>query len=224
MTDINKYHTAPTSGIMTDEILIELVRAFERVSPHHLCVFDYKKRDFLYVADNGGIISEENIKIAADSYCRGLDFIRRQPTKRRKDYTVACCQHSHPRKGSLLLNHRLTPLIFSGKNDFRFALCVVSLAPLSESEKLTVIDHKTNRCFHYSSTQKRWIVEKVITLSAIEKEMLSLAAQGHTISEIANITCRSVDSVKSYKRGVFKKIGAHKITEAITYAQNHDLL
>ena len=51
-----------------------------------------------------------------------------------------------------------------------------------------------------------------------ELEVLRLSAAGLTMTEIANKMCRSLDSIKTYKRHAFDKLGVANITEAISRA------
>ncbi len=44
------------------------------------------------------------------------------------------------------------------------------------------------------------------------------------MNDIADIICLSVDSVKAYKRSIFQKMEVKNIAEAVTYAQNHQLI
>ncbi len=44
------------------------------------------------------------------------------------------------------------------------------------------------------------------------------------MNDIADNICMSVDTVKSYKRSIFQKMEVKNIAEAVTYAQNHQLI
>ena len=58
----------------------------------------------------------------------------------------------------------------------------------------------------------------------MEHDILMLSSQGYTIKEIASMLCKSEDSIKSYKRVLFAKLGVKSITEAVFAAINYDLL
>ena len=57
-----------------------------------------------------------------------------------------------------------------------------------------------------------------VSLKEEELEVLRLSAAGLTMTEIANKMCRSLDSIKTYKRHAFDKLGVANITEAISRA------
>ena len=54
--------------------------------------------------------------------------------------------------------------------------------------------------------------------------MLILSAQGYTVQQIADKLCRAIDTVKTYKRAMFERLGVHSITEALTVATNLGLI
>lgn len=57
-----------------------------------------------------------------------------------------------------------------------------------------------------------------------EKHVLLLCSQGLTMNEIAEKICRSIDTIKSYRRNLFEKIGTKNIAETITFATIYKLL
>ena len=44
------------------------------------------------------------------------------------------------------------------------------------------------------------------------------------MKEIAHILKKSTDTVKACRKNIFRKMNVKNITEAITYAQNHQLI
>ncbi|MCM1521903.1 MAG: helix-turn-helix transcriptional regulator [Muribaculaceae bacterium] len=58
----------------------------------------------------------------------------------------------------------------------------------------------------------------------IEREILSLSTQGLTVREIAAFVNKSEDTVKTYKRAVFEKLGVDNISQAVSMAQNFNLI
>lgn len=66
--------------------------------------------------------------------------------------------------------------------------------------------------------------QSVVTLRPQEKQVLILSAQGFTVAQIADKMCRSIDTVKTYKRLMFERLGTRSITEALTLATNCGLI
>lgn len=61
------------------------------------------------------------------------------------------------------------------------------------------------------------------SLSPRERELLTLVAQGHSNEEVAEQMSVSVNSVKSYIRSAYRKIGVTRRTQAVLWALDHDL-
>ena len=61
-------------------------------------------------------------------------------------------------------------------------------------------------------------------LSARESEVLALIAQGLTNAEIAERAYISVNSVKTFIRSAYRKIGAERRTQAVLWATRHGFL
>jgi len=78
--------------------------------------------------------------------------------------------------------------------------------------------------WEYDLGSHRWQERKNITLRPQEKQVLILSAQGYTVSQIADKMCRALDTVKTYKRAMFERLGVRSITEALTVATNQGLL
>jgi len=65
---------------------------------------------------------------------------------------------------------------------------------------------------------KQTVVASLEGYQEEELEVLSLSAAGLTMTEVADRMCRSLDSIKTYKRHAFDKLGVANITEAISRA------
>lgn len=204
--------------------IMKVAGALGNVSSQRIYIVDTVKMEIEYGADNLRVFSPRKIANLLNLYDRGIEFINMQPQADKNHLSLSCHLHSDTTRQPILFNHKLTPLTFSENGNVRLALCSMSFAATPETGKLSVTNHKTKITLEYSDTRHAWEEKKMIELSAAEKAVLVLSAQGHTINEIAGIICKSVDSVKSCKRGIFKKTGLHKITEVIIYAQNHNLI
>lgn len=65
--------------------------------------------------------------------------------------------------------------------------------------------------------------EMAPTLSPREQELLLLVAQGLSNEDIADVMSVSVNSVKSYIRSAYRKIGVVRRTQAVLWTLSHDL-
>ena len=86
--------------------------------------------------------------------------------------------------------------------------------------------------FHIVNDGNRYLVNHKITPFALNDNgrawlalcVVSLSAQGYTVPQIADKMCRALDTVKTYKRAMFERLGVRSITEALTVATNQGLL
>ena len=78
--------------------------------------------------------------------------------------------------------------------------------------------------WEYSLESHQWMERATVTLRPQEKQVLILSAQGYTVPQIADKMCRALDTVKTYKRALFERLGVRSITEALTVATNQGLL
>lgn len=61
-------------------------------------------------------------------------------------------------------------------------------------------------------------------LSDREFQVLTLLAQGRSVSDIAHQLCLSGNTISTYRARIFDKLGVHSLAELLTYAARHDML
>ena len=61
-------------------------------------------------------------------------------------------------------------------------------------------------------------------LTARESEVLALITQGLSNAEIADQTCLSINSIKSYIRGSYRKIDVRTRAQAVLWGATHGFL
>ena len=69
-----------------------------------------------------------------------------------------------------------------------------------------------------------WIEKEISPLRDAERSILILSAQGFTIYDIADRLCKSVDTIKKYRKNIFKRFDVKNIAAALTYATNYKML
>ena len=60
-------------------------------------------------------------------------------------------------------------------------------------------------------------------LTARESEVLTLITQGHSNADIAEMTCLSINSIKSYIRSCYRKIGVSSRSRAVLWGIEHGM-
>lgn len=97
-------------------------------------------------------------------------------------------------------------------------MCVVSLPSYKTAGHVRFRVNGSDNFWKYSFVRHEWKEYKEISLKEEELDALRLSIEGHTMTEISDMMCRSVDSVKFYKRGAFGKLGVANISEALARA------
>lgn len=123
-----------------------------------------------------------------------------------------------------MINHKLTPIALSKDGKIWLAICIISLASGNKPGNVIIKKPGANIFYQYEFSSQKWKIRNELVLSDIEREVLFLSAQGYTMNDIAELICKSIDTVKACKRNLFSKMEVKNISEAITYAQNHQLL
>jgi len=123
-----------------------------------------------------------------------------------------------------LVNHKITPFALAPDGRAWLAMCVVSLSHHTTPGYVEFRKKGQSIYWEYDLNVHGWQERKSVTLRGQEKQVLILSAQGYTVSQIADRMCRAVDTVKTYKRALFERLGVRSITEALTVATNQGLL
>ena len=130
------------------------------------------------------------------------------------------CQDNH----MTLMNHKSTPIALNKDGAIWLVMAMVSLSSHKEAGHIEFFNFHSRERLEYSLKNRRWQNHETITLRPEEQQVLSLSAQGYTMKEIAEQILRSFDTVKFYRRQIFKKLHVQSITEAVTFATNYGLI
>ncbi|MDR1645366.1 MAG: LuxR C-terminal-related transcriptional regulator, partial [Tannerellaceae bacterium] len=98
------------------------------------------------------------------------------------------------------------------------ALCTASISSQVKAGNIEIARKGYNKRWVYSLEGNKWKECVGIELKDAEKDVLRLSAQGYTMNEISNLLCKSLDTIKGYKRQLFEKLDVDNITEAISFA------
>ena len=226
------------------ELILAVVRAFERCTYQCGFIIDHFKKGFLYVSKNidrlcgceaeivkdlgfrfyAEYVPKEDIKMLEEINIAGFEFFGGLPVGERKNYAISCNFHVKRDNGRRLVNHKLIPLILSEDGRIWLSLCSISLAAGNELGNAIVKKCGDDIFYKYSLKNHEWVRRKEIVLTDREREILTLSTQGYTMTDIADYICKSVDTIKAEKRRIFQKMNVKNIAEALTYAQNHRLI
>ena len=226
------------------DIFVRAAKAFARNTSQCVYIIDYFRQGFLYVSDNlahlCGIPAAEIRNHGYEMYLKhvppaesamlkevndkGFALFNTFPDKDKIYYTITYDFHLTNGKKKRLVNHKLTPLTLAKDGRIWLALCTISLSARHNPGKIIIRKEGDDIHYEYDTVLGMWKEKQNIALSQTEKDILHLSAQGYTMTEIADMLCKSVDTIKSCKRTLFAKLDVRNITEALSFVSNYKML
>lgn len=223
--------------------LVEAVKAVARTTYQSMYIIDYFKKGFLYVSDNPillcGHTADEVLHMGYNLYLEhvpqgelpmlvelnrvGFGLAGRMTEEERRNATISYDFHLTNYGHQQLIHHKLTPLALVGGRIW-LAVCTVSLSSSKEAGNIILRILGRNHYWAYNLDRHQWEERQPVTLKPVERQILTLAAQGYAIKDIAEQTGRAFDTVKQHRRRIFDKLGVDSVTEAVTFAANYGLL
>lgn len=115
---------------------------------------------------------------------------------------------------------------FMYKKDGSVWMTLGMVSPISRKEAgEAILRIRGERTYYqYDFNRHKWMEKCIVDLNDKEKSVLTFSAQGFTEREIAKMMFKSHNSIKTYKRSLFRKLGVNSIAEALMYSLNNHLL
>lgn len=241
----NEISFVPVEYYAPVKLYVQFLDAFARSCYKSIYVIDYYKKNFLYVSDNPlflcGMLAEKvremgfefyinhvpksNLPLLLEINRAGFAFAQKVPLENRLEYTLCCDFHIRQPKGKdLLVNHKITPLCLTNDGKVWLALCTVSLSSHTQIGNIEMIRKGYTTRWKYSAETHCWKECESVVLKDYEKEVLYMSAQGYTMNEISDRMCKSLDTVKGYKRQIFEKLDVASITEALSMIMSRKMI
>lgn len=226
------------------ELLLNATRAFARATHQCVYVIDYFRKGFLYVSDDIEMlcgepvekvqefgydlymkhVPEEEVQMLLEINREGFKMANAIEPEERKEYTISYDFHLINGKKKQLINHTLTPILMTRDGRIWLALCTIAPSTKSEPGNVVLKKQGENWYYAYSLTKHQWESKEAVALTETERDILRLSSQGYTIEDIAAQLCKSIDTIKTYKKRLFAKLEVRSIAEALSYATNYKLL
>lgn len=224
--------------------MIRAIDAMANATYQSIYVIDYFKQGFLHVASNPlflcGHTADEVRQMGYRFYIDhvpadeqlmltevnevGFKRFNETPLEVRDRCFMSYDFHIVNDSSRYLVNHKITPFALADDGRAWLALCVVSLSAHSTPGHVEFRRKGEPAYWEYDLGSHSWQEHGIVTLRPQEKQVLILSAQGYTVPQIADKMCRALDTVKTYKRALFERLGVRSITEALTVATNQGLL
>lgn len=209
-------------------------------------IIDYYKKSFYYVSSNPLFLSgytkeevqemgydfytmcipDEDLRLLLELNIAGFDFFYNLPEKRRGNgYISYDFRLRHKVNRSLIMiNHKLTPLLFNDDGNIWMALCLVTLSPRTEAGDVHIFMQDESARYNLDLRLKKFVKVEHKELTKKEIEVLGYVALGHNSTFIAQKLFISESTVKNHKTNIFKKLNAKSGAEAVFYASKRGII
>ncbi len=143
-----------------------------------------------------------------------------------EEYSSHVCVFDYPiiiRGHKLYITQKFTPITLRSDGSVKLGMFTISHS--NKAEINCFIITQTNKRFRFDFSEGRFVnIGLNVTLSIVEKAILHRAKMGMTNEEIAQNLYVSVNTVKTHRMRIFRKLHVETITEALTVASNYHLL
>lgn len=231
-------------GGESQSIYVDTAKAFARNFYQPIYLVDFYTRKVIYISGNmrylcEGLangahgesnaiyydsIPEEERDMLKEIAVKTFDQLYSIPAEERKDWNLSFSVHLQRHNRKRLLLHRAAPLKLTPEGKVWLVMCTFSLTSEKKAGSPILRCYGHRDYFFYSLERHVWYYREGFSLTDMERDVLLYSSQGYTMKEIASRICKSEDSVKSYKRQLFAKLGVKNITEAVCSAVNNNLL
>ena len=123
-----------------------------------------------------------------------------------------------------LFHYNAVPFLRTQEGNLWMLLCTLSPSSRKDTGYATLHIKGYKQCLEFDFNFCKLIEKEIPSLTKIEKEIISLSAQGYTEIDVAAKINKSHNTLKTYKRNIFRKLQVSNITEAMTFCLNYNLL
>ena len=123
-----------------------------------------------------------------------------------------------------LFHYNAVPFMRTQDGSLWMVLCTLAPSSLKDTGYATLHINANRQYFEFDFNFSKWIEKEMPVLTKIEKEIISLSAQGYTEIDMAAKINKSHNTLKTYKRNIFRKLQVSNIAETIMFCLNHNLI
>lgn len=223
--------------------MIETIDAFARLSCLSTFAIDFDRHELVYRSERLVYIDESTIKdrqrdcanpywsLISENTLEKLLIIHDNyllPDKElsAKEYVNHVSTIDYPiilRNHELFITQKFTPLMMRSDGLIKIGLFTINYSNKKEIESSIITS--SGKRYRFNLDEQRFVEYDLgITLTLIEKAILHRARMGMTNEEIAKSLYISINTVKTHRMRIFKKLHVDTITEALAVIGNYQLL
>lgn len=248
MHDVNKlfFNNATSKDDKDDVDLLSMVKTIDassRLNCMSTFAINFDSHELIYRSENLIYIDESTPKdiqrecanpywsIISDETLESLLAIRNHYLLADKelsaeDYKNHVCTIDYPillRNHELFITQKFTPLTI--RNDGITKIGVFTINHSNKQKIESTIITPSGKRFRFDYEERRFMeFDLGVTLSLVEKAIMHRARMGMTNEEIAKSLYISVNTVKTHRMRIFKKLQVDTITEALAVIGNYQLI
>ncbi len=166
-------------------------------------------------------IPEEELPSIIDIDQSFLQFTRKIDAQDKKKISLHTDFHLKTASGIIQVSRVLTPLFLDQNGEISVALCMLRCSAHKEIGFACI--KSSNSPYHYVYNNNSWQKHTTPLVNDMEFKILMLSTRGFTVEEIASTLFRSIATIKTYKRRLFKKLAVSNMSEAIALSINYQL-
>lgn len=230
-----------TDYSIQDNYFIQCLKAMENLMDINAYIIDFKnkrilyatkscseyfakevnERSFLGIQNLDNILSPGEIIRISLINSKVLDFCYSLPIERRlKCYYTVHYKIKNRNGNTMIVNHKESALSLTKDGILRLTLCVINY---STSDKIGNAYFKmvdTGTVYEFIPTSQKFVEVKTQKLTSKASQIIKMASDGKTETEIATELGISINTVKYHKKQIFTRIGVRNTAEAIQWMNN----
>lgn len=227
------------------DIIIESVRAFSQCCVcQGVYVIDYSNRKFAYMSDKmaslcghhadtmremgydfyRNYVPCQEYALLKEAHRKGFEFMERVPKEDRVHYSMQYDVHIINGRRTHCTHHTLTPLALDKKGHIWLALCIVTISSKNHYGHIIIKRENDGTFYEYDHHLHKWVGKSAVILTDMERSVLWMIRQGYTLTDMAEMLCRTTDTVKACRRRLYAKLGVVNMMEAMNHVEMYSLI
>lgn len=168
------------------------------------------------------LIEEKDYAILLETREAYLDFVKSFTVEQKLnhnyiiDYSISLNGKKH------MVAQKFTPLKLSPNGNLWLGLFIITASTHKSCKHIAIYGEDFR--YLYDFDKKKYLpFEEEMGLTEIERTILNCAAKGMTTEQIASQLFRSVNTIKTHRTRLFKKLHVSSINEALVFVSNYNL-
>lgn len=186
-----------------------------------LASFNLHDRSFPYLVETISGITSVELQVYLDAI---MEHYKGTETTAKSGMVYMTDMPMLLNEGKSWATYRFSPLSEDIKGNHVLFIVAISFATGHLDKKLMAMNQQDGKREIYDPMTSQWNEWKIPELTAVEINVLALSAQGLSVNEIAQALHKAVDTIKSARKRIFRKIQVENITQAVLYALNNKVI